>query len=276
MKKNIDDVRLFWDKNPLWSGESKFSTGTKEFFDEHRQVCIKDGFAGSLDERIFPTEALDGKILDLGCGVGFWLIEFAERGFQHIYGADLSPNSLALARKRCELYGVSADLSEENAEHTTYSDGYFDHVNCLGVIHHTPSPESAIGEISRILRPDGSATISVYYKNVALRAWPIFRPFAKLLFYLGAKLSGRGRENIFAQDSVDELTRLYDGADNPIGKAYTKQEFYKMLESCFIVNDICFHFFPARSLPFPIPLMLHRLLNRYFPFMVYATLRKPV
>ena len=275
MSKTIDDVRAFWDQNPLWTGESRYPLGTKEFFDEHRQVYISDCFAGFLDERIFPIDIRHGRILDLGCGVGFWLIEFAERGFRYLYGADLSPNSLALARKRCELYGVSAIFQEENAEKTTFKDEFFDHVNCTGVIHHTPNPETAVREIYRILVPEGSAVVSVYYKNLVIRAWPIFRPMAKFLSLFGAKLPGRKRENIFLEKSIDEIIRIYDGADNPIGIAYTKKEFIDMLEKYFIVEEVYFHFFPARSLPFPIPSMLHRLFDQCIPFLIYANLRKP-
>ena len=37
---NIDNVRYFWENNPLWTGESKFETGSIDFFEEHRNVII--------------------------------------------------------------------------------------------------------------------------------------------------------------------------------------------------------------------------------------------
>src|ERR1700682_3889161 len=100
----IEDVRRFWNENPLWTGESKFAPGSGEFFEEHRAVYYNDCFAGNLDERIFPEK--QGKVLDLGCGVGFWPIEFWQRGFRDITGADLSPRSLQLAQTRCDAYGA--------------------------------------------------------------------------------------------------------------------------------------------------------------------------
>ena len=54
MKKDIKDVENFWNNNPLWTGESKFKPGTKEFFDEHRSVYINDCFGGSFDKRFLP------------------------------------------------------------------------------------------------------------------------------------------------------------------------------------------------------------------------------
>jgi len=50
---SLEQVKNFWEESPLWSGESKFTTGTKEFFEEHRQTYINDCFAGSFDLRFY-------------------------------------------------------------------------------------------------------------------------------------------------------------------------------------------------------------------------------
>ena len=67
--ESIKNVRSFWEKNPLFKGESDFKQGTAEYFKEHRRVVIKDCFAGCLDKRLLP-EIKDGITLDLGCGPG--------------------------------------------------------------------------------------------------------------------------------------------------------------------------------------------------------------
>jgi len=36
MSKKINEVRQFWETNPLWTGESQYKPGTKDFFEEHR------------------------------------------------------------------------------------------------------------------------------------------------------------------------------------------------------------------------------------------------
>ena len=40
------------------------------------------------------------KILDLGCGIGFWTIEFAMRGFSNLTAADLTQQALAITAQR--------------------------------------------------------------------------------------------------------------------------------------------------------------------------------
>lgn len=268
---DIETVRRFWDENPLWTGESTHEPGTLEFFEEHRSVYYRDCFAGQMDERIFPQNK--GRVLDLGCGTGFWPVEFWERGFRDIVAADLSPNSLGLAKKRAEAYGATVTFQEENAEDLSFPAFAFDHVNCLGVVHHTVEPERAVAEIHRVLKPGGTATISVYYSNSILRNFSFFRPFIQLLGRAGASLGGRGREDIYSVPEVAELVRLYDGADNPKGIAYDRREFADLVRA-FHVDEIFFHFFPARSLPVRIPMWLHRMLNRNIPFMIVGRLTK--
>ncbi len=274
----IKEVKEFWDANPLWSGESKFTPGSEDFFKEHRDVYMSDCFGGEFDIRFLPPPRKSGQsmhVLDLGCGVGFWTTEFGMRGIGKLTAADLTPNALKITQKRLDIYGLKATLSEENAEALSFKDNTFDHVNCQGVIHHTPDTAKAVSEIARVLMPDGTASISVYYRNSVLRLWPFLRWFAYPLVWLGGGLKGRGRENIFKKSDVEEIVRLYDGVGNPIGKSYSTKQFEALLKKHFIIDEIYFHFFPARSLPIRIPRGLHRWLDKKLPFMIYANIHKP-
>lgn len=275
---DLDRVRRFWNDNPLWTGESAHPAGSPRFFEEHRQVYISDCFAGDFDLRFLPPPRPGGqtmRILDLGCGIGFWTAELAMRGLTNIVGADLSPMALEHARARMAACGVSAEFKEENAEQLSFPDGSFDHVNCQGVIHHTPDTDRALSEIARVLKPGGTASVSVYHRNLVLRLWPYMRWIGYPLAKLGGGLKGRGRETIFLEGDVDEIVRLYDGKENPLGKSYSQAQLRSMLARHFEVVETYLHFFPARTLPFRIPGWLHRWLDRHFGFMIYASLRKP-
>lgn len=196
------------------------------------------------------------------------------RGLSNITAADLTEKALEITRKRCTLYGVQVDTCQENAESLTFADESFDHVNCQGVIHHTPDTEKTVSEIARVLKKEGTALISIYYRNALLRLWPYLRWFGYPLTFLGGGLRGRGRNKIFLEKNVDEIVRLYDGAENPLGKSYSKSQFLNMLMPHFAVEEIFFHFFPARALPFRIPRRLHRWLDARSGFMIYALVRK--
>lgn len=274
---DVKDVESFWNASPLWTGESKYRSGTTEFFEEHRSVYLKDCFAGDFDIRFLPSPRRNGqklKVLDLGCGIGFWTTEFGQRGFSNITAADLTQNALDITKIRLEQLELVADLRRENAERLSFEDSSFDHVNCQGVIHHTPDTQRAISEIARVLRDDGTASISVYYRNIFFKLWPVLRWFGWCLSKLGGGLKGRGRENIFLESDVDEIVRLYDGENNPLGKSYSRQEFIDMLDQHFIIEETYLHFFPARALPFSVPRWLHKWLDKTVGFMIYATLKK--
>jgi 2-polyprenyl-3-methyl-5-hydroxy-6-metoxy-1,4-benzoquinol methylase len=270
----VKDVKEFWEENPLWTGESEHPTGSLEFFEEHNLVYIDDCLGGQFDERVLPPDRNRARVLDLGCGIGFWTEQLGKRGCQRITAADLTENALNLARQRCQIFDIEADFSQENAESLSFPDESFTHVNCQGVIHHTPNTGACVAEIARVLEQQGSASISVYYKNLVLRLWPAIGFLGRVLAKLGFKLKGRGRETIYAESNVNEIVRLYDGIDNPIGKAYSKTEFISMLSPYFDVEETFLHFFPSRSLPFGLPNVLRRILDRHMGFMIYASVTK--
>ena len=270
----IDDVRSFWESKPLWVGESRFPTGSREFFEEHRRVVIDDCLGGSIDPRTMPELEKRRKVLDLGCGPGFWTVELGRLGCDDLTAADLTEAAIGLAAERCRLMGVRAKFFRENAESLSFADETFSHVNCQGVIHHAPNTEQCVREIARVLEPGGTASISVYYRNAILRAWPMIRGSGALLASLGARLNGRGREQIFREKDVDEIVRRYDGASNPIGKAYSRDDFLKMLEPHFEVRTTYLHFFPARSLPLRLPKVLHRWCDCHLGLMIYSNVVK--
>lgn len=272
--RSIEQVKQFWEDNPLFTGESESEPGSEAFFAEHKQTYVDDCFAGELDARLFPETTSKGFVLDLGCGPGFWACELKNRGAEHVVAADLTDNALELAKRRAAILNLDIEFEQQNAESLNFDDGVFDHVNCQGVIHHTPRTEMAAKEIARVIKKDGTALISVYYRNGFLRLWPVIRPFAYLLYKFGGGLKGRGRESIFAKSDVDEIVRLYDGSDNPIGKSYSTQQFHDLLSPYFIVEETFLHFFPARSLPFPIPRKLHKFLDKHSGFLIFARCKK--
>jgi len=261
-------------KNPLFKGESSFVEGSAEYFKEHRKVVIEDCFAGCLDKRLFP-KIKDGIILDLGCGPGFWTVEMQSSYSPIImYSSDLTYNALLLTKKRLEMHNLCSRFIQANAEELPFQSESFDYVNCQGVIHHTPKTENCVKEIARILKPEGKAMISIYYKNSVLRNWRKIKFVGRLLMKAGAKMKGRGRDSIFSIDDENEIIRLYDGIENPIGKAYTRNDFTKFLLPFFKIKKIFYHLFPARAFPFKIPKYFHRILDKKLPFMIYAELIK--
>ncbi len=272
----IEDVRAFWNKAPLWTGDSQARgpVGSREFFESHYAACISEA-GGRIDRRMQP--AADGAILDLGCGIGFWLQHFHTLGFTNLTGADLSQKSLDLAKRRCEIFGIPAKLSLQNAEAASFQNAQFDHIQCTGVIHHSPVPRAALSEMWRLLKSGGRAVVSVYYKNIVLRHWRTLRGCVRLAGALGVSLGGRGRDNMLRDaQSADDLVRLYDGSGNPIGLAFDAEEYRKLIRSSapWTVEDMFTYMFPDRALPFRVPRAGHAAFEWACPMMICAVLAK--
>jgi SAM-dependent methyltransferase len=279
LKKNqptIDEVREFWNTNPLFSGEGLHQVGSREWFDEWEKVLDDDVYLGPGPEPIF-TRGLrrDARILDAGCGPGFWVRYFLRQGYRNVSGCDLSPRAVDLARASLKIYGLptDADLRAASVEELPYEAGSFDHVNCQGVLHHTPHPERAFQEFHRVLKPGGALCFSVYFKVFLLRhprLLELLAPLASLFW----KPAGRGRETMLTARSAEEIVRMYDGAANPLGKAYSLEEIRALMEHLFRIREVMRHTFPIRWIHVPIPKAVHRWLARHHGLMVVLRCKK--
>jgi len=98
-----------------------------------------------------PSKGMN--ILDVGCGTGSHL-ELYQHYQCNLYGLDLSPSMLEIARKRL---GKNAQLDLGNATKMPYENNKFDLVITMLSLHEM-SPETrsgALSEIQRVLKQDG-------------------------------------------------------------------------------------------------------------------------
>ena len=80
-------------------------------------------------------------------------------------------------------------------------------------------------------------------------------------------LKGRGREEMCNATNAGELVRMYDGKDNPIGKAYTKDEVKKMF-SMFSKLEFTVYYLPLRAFRLRLPAFIHHWLASIFGLMI--------
>ena len=100
------------------------------------------------------------RILDIGCGPGFYVRELLDEVGPHgsVMGVDASPDMLGLARQRCEGHG-NVTFRDGNATALPVDDGDFDAALCVQVMEYVPDPPAALAEIHRALRPGGRVLI---------------------------------------------------------------------------------------------------------------------
>lgn len=109
------------------------------------------------------------KILDIGCGQGFFLKE-AKKIDLDCYGIDISTVALQKARKMVP----HAKVIIGDSENLPYSDNYFDFVVNLGSLEHFLNIDRAVREMARVCKPDGMTLIIVpnlYYLGTVWKAY---------------------------------------------------------------------------------------------------------
>ena len=121
----------------------------------------------------FQIASLD--VLDVGCATGRLLEALAAAGARSLYGTDLAPRILEVARQKLASFGMGAELRAGDAEHRIpWPDSSFDVVTLTGVLHHFMRPRDALTEIARVLRGHG--------RLILLDPW--FLPPVRQLFNL--------------------------------------------------------------------------------------------
>jgi ubiquinone/menaquinone biosynthesis C-methylase UbiE len=100
------------------------------------------------------------RILDVGCATGRLLERLAEAGATELFGIDLAPRILEVAREKLSWTGALVELRAADAEDTLPWEGdFFDAVTLTGVLHHFFRPGDALAEIRRVLRPGGRVLV---------------------------------------------------------------------------------------------------------------------
>lgn len=123
----------------------------------------------SVAEFLRPLHA-GSRILDLGCGNGSLIAQFADCGFE-LHGIDSSQSGIRNARQHWRsvtfhLADVSAQMPPELPA------GHFDAVICTEVIEHIFEPRKLVENAYLLLKPGGRILITTpyhgYWKNLAM------------------------------------------------------------------------------------------------------------
>jgi SAM-dependent methyltransferase len=105
----------------------------------------------------------DSKILDMGCGPGYFLDEMRERGYTDLIGVTLSPGDV----KTCEDKGHT--IKKYDLSFIPQKDGYHDEsvdfIFLRQALEHSPYPIFTLMEYNRILKQNAKMYIEVPAPN---------------------------------------------------------------------------------------------------------------
>jgi len=197
-----DEVGQFWDSEPCGT---RYLEGENEF-EAHARA--RNDLEPHIPEFAQFASAAGLRVLEIGVGMGADYLEWLKAGALAT-GVDISPASLAKARRRCERAGFHPDLRLADAEHLPFPANTFDIVYSYGVMHHSPETQQCLSEAYRLLKPGGTARIMLYHHPSLTGA---------MLWLRYGVLGGKSLRRA-----------VYDHLESPGTKSYTKAEVRTMM-----------------------------------------------
>lgn len=203
LKNKIKD---YWNRQPCNVNHSLAEIGTEQYFIENSN---KRYFVEPHIKDLAQFHLYQGKrVLEIGCGMGADAVEFVKHGAEYV-GIDISSESLKLAKKRFEVFGLNGSFYELSATDDLTGLGKFDLVYSMGVLHHYPDISIAIDNIHSVMKDGAEFKFMVYARN----SWKY-------------AMIQKGLDQYEAQGGC------------PYAKVYTKEDIYDLLENKFTIGRI--------------------------------------
>jgi ubiquinone/menaquinone biosynthesis C-methylase UbiE len=129
----------------------------QRYWDKHsgsydRQMGVFDRFVFG-DSREWACSQADGEVLEVAVGTGLNLDKYPAN--VRLTGIDFSADMLEIARHRAAELGRVVALQQADAQALPFDDANFDTVVCTFGLCAIPDVDSALDEMTRVLRPGG-------------------------------------------------------------------------------------------------------------------------
>lgn len=188
-----------------------------------------------FDQLLAGTNLEGRSLLDAGCGTGHFSRRALGAGAK-VTSVDIGLNLLKQARQKGIPQPVASDITR-----LSFADESFDVVVSSECIEHTPSPETALSELVRVLRPGGVLVVTCpnrfwhwscrlanalgirpYYGLENWPSWSSLRDWSRsngieIRQHIGLHLFP------FVFTPSHRLLRLLDRAGNKVGPLYVNQ-----------------------------------------------------
>lgn len=203
-------------------------------------------------KRVMQKGEKAGKILDVGCATGIFLNEMKKYGWD-CYGIEPSAYAAHYAQ---EFFGIQVSncLFEDN----DYPDSFFNVITMWDVLEHVPSPQLALDEVNRLLKPNGLLVLSMPNTN----AWEkIF--FGK--YWAGWDIPRH--TYIFNDKNISDLLIHHNFRINEIS-SFTGRHGVLYLSTLFWLNSNQFPVYIKNSILFLVKSIVARILT--YPYYMIA------
>lgn len=138
-----------------------------------------------------------GKLLDVGCGLGYFLKKISKNTTWDAYGVEISKVAVDYTRNKLGLKNIYLG----KVESADFPDNYFDVITLWDVIEHIPNPKPLLKHLHKALKDDG--VLFIHTPNIRIQL-----PKAKIKKLLkGMKpgvhyLEAKDHINIYSPQSI--------------------------------------------------------------------------
>lgn len=131
-----------------------------EFYDTHVH-----GRAGILRKLALAKKIRGKKVLDAGCGAGYFLFDYCFAGAE-VTGVDISSGSIEFVRRQCQELGLPVTLIAGDLETISLPKHSFDYIFSNFVLQHTPHPKIVLANFRTWLKPGGEIYMRIAHKGL--------------------------------------------------------------------------------------------------------------
>jgi ubiquinone/menaquinone biosynthesis C-methylase UbiE len=151
-QKPVDEY--FDTASPYWDAIYASTDLQSTIYKDRQALALK-----LLDGLALPNDA---RILEAGSGAGVLTMSIAKRGY-NVSAFDSSPAMKERTEQRAKETGLNSliSVSLEDVHSLSFKDKSFDAAVALGVLPWLHSPEKAVREMKRVLKPGGYLIVTV-------------------------------------------------------------------------------------------------------------------
>jgi ubiquinone/menaquinone biosynthesis C-methylase UbiE len=162
------------------------------------------------DHRPWACSRAVGRTLEVAIGTGLNLSHYPSG--VHLTGVDLTPEMLALARRRSADLGMSVPLTEGDAQALPLADATFDTVICTYAMCSVPDERATLNEMWRVLKPGGRLILVDHIRSSVPPLYWLQRLMELAPSRNRDELTRRPREHVEAAGfTIEESDRLRAG-----------------------------------------------------------------
>jgi 2-polyprenyl-3-methyl-5-hydroxy-6-metoxy-1,4-benzoquinol methylase len=119
---------------------------------------------GILQKLELPKQIRGKKVLDAGCGSGFFLFDYLFYGAE-VTGIDQSEKSIEFIRTQAQILDLSPVLMAGDLETVELPPDSFDYIFSTYVIHHTPDPVAVLKNFRNWCKKGGTIRLIISHKH---------------------------------------------------------------------------------------------------------------